>query len=94
MVPDAPRRGASGTAARNEGHAGSIHFGANAVYAASLTQQRGDDATTVRIHFDVPVIGIKPLLKPLFPMGVRKATVKALEENRIDLEQRGYPRAG
>ena len=94
MVPDSPRRGASGIAAHNEGRAGSIHFGASAVFAVSLPQQRGDDATTVRIHFDVPVTGIKRLLKPLLAMGVRKATVKALEEDRIDLERRGYPRAG
>jgi hypothetical protein len=52
----------------------------------------GRDATDVRIDVHWPLTGIKAVLKPLFGLAVRKTLVKALEEDRRDLEERGYPR--
>jgi hypothetical protein len=43
------------------------------------------------VTVEVPVVGVKRLLGPLFNVAVRKTTEKALEEDRIDLEERGYP---
>ena len=39
---------------------------------------------------EAPATGIKWLLKPLFEMAIRKAVKKGLEEDRADLEERGY----
>ena len=39
---------------------------------------------------EAPATGIKRLLKPLFEIAIRKAVKKGLEEDRIDLEERGY----
>jgi len=41
----------------------------------------------------MPAVGIKRLLKPLFEMAIRRAVTKGLEEDRIDLEERGYGQA-
>jgi hypothetical protein len=46
--------------------------------------------TTVTIRVEVPVSGIKLLLKPLFGFAVRKTVEKGLEEDRIDLEEKQY----
>jgi len=51
----------------------------------------GTDATEVTVTVEVPAVGIKRFLGPLFNVAVRKTTEKALEEDRIDLEERGYP---
>ena len=53
----------------------------------------GEDATEVRLDVHWPLTGIKAVLKPLFGLAVRKTLVKALEEDRRDLEERGYPRS-
>lgn len=51
----------------------------------------GESATEVTVTVEVPAVGVKRLLAPLFNAAVRKTTEKALEEDRIDLEERGYP---
>jgi hypothetical protein len=51
------------------------------------------NATAVRLQIDTPVSGIKRLLKPLFKAAVLSTVRKAFAEDRIDLEERGYPRA-
>ena len=48
------------------------------------------NATTVSIRVEIPVSGIKLLLKPLFGLAVRKTIEKGLEEDRIDLEEKRY----
>jgi hypothetical protein len=50
----------------------------------------GADSTLVRFRAEAPATGIKLLLKPLFEMAIRKAVKKGLEEDRADLEERGY----
>ena len=50
----------------------------------------GADATLVTFHAEAPANGIKRWLKPLFEMAIRKAVKKGLEEDRVDLEERGY----
>lgn len=50
----------------------------------------GADATRVTFRAEAPATGIKRLLKPLFEMAIRKAVKKGLEEDRADLEERGY----
>ena len=50
----------------------------------------GADATLVTFRAEAPATGIKRLLKPLFEMAIRKAVKKGLEEDRADLEERGY----
>ncbi len=48
------------------------------------------DATMVTFRAEAPATGIKRLLKPLFEIAIRKAVAKGLEEDRLDLEERGY----
>ena len=50
----------------------------------------GPDSTLVTFHAEAPANGIKRLLKPLFEIAIRKAVKKGLEEDRVDLEERGY----
>jgi len=50
----------------------------------------GADATLVTFRAVAPVKGLKLLLKPLFQIAIRKAVEKGLEEDRADLEERGY----
>ncbi|HEV7412014.1 MAG TPA: SRPBCC family protein [Casimicrobiaceae bacterium] len=50
----------------------------------------GADSTLVTFRAEAPATGIKRLLKPLFEMAIRKAVKKGLEEDRVDLEERGY----
>jgi hypothetical protein len=50
----------------------------------------GDDATRVTFRADAPATGLKRLLKPLFERAIRNAVEKGLEEDRRDLEERGY----
>lgn len=54
----------------------------------------GDDRTRVRATVELPVAGILRLLRPLVRKGLERDLAKAFEEDRIDLEERGYPRAG
>jgi hypothetical protein len=53
----------------------------------------GADSTLVTFHAEMPAIGVKRLLKPLFEMAIRRAVTKGLEEDRVDLEERGYGQA-
>ena len=60
-----------------------------------FTQRFADDGkggTTVHFRADLPVSCIKKLLKPLFARAVRSTIDKAFAEDRVDLEQTGYPR--
>jgi len=50
----------------------------------------GADTTLVTFRAEAPATGIKRVLKPLFEMAIRKAVKKGLEEDRVDLEERGY----
>jgi len=50
----------------------------------------GADSTLVTFRAEATATGIKWLLKPLFEMAIRKAVTKGLEEDRADLEERGY----
>jgi hypothetical protein len=50
----------------------------------------GADSTLVTFRAEAPAAGIKLLLKPLFEMAIRKAVQKGPEEDRADLEERGY----
>src|ERR1700682_2551143 len=52
------------------------------------------DATMVPFRAEAPATGIKRVLKPLFEIAIRKAVEKGLEEDRLDLEERGYGKAG
>ena len=53
----------------------------------------GTDSTLVTFHAEMPATGVKRLLKPLFEMAIRRAVKKGLEEDRVDLEERGYDAA-
>ena len=50
------------------------------------------DRTRVRTTVELPFPGILFFLVPLVRMGLQRDVEAALEEDRIDLEQRGYPR--
>jgi hypothetical protein len=50
----------------------------------------GADVTLVTFRAVAPVKGFKALLKPLFEIAIRRAVEKGLEEDRVDLEERGY----
>jgi hypothetical protein len=47
-------------------------------------------ATMVTFRAEAPATGIKRVLKPLFEIAIRKAVEKGFEEDRVDLEERGY----
>jgi len=51
-----------------------------------------DDADTTKatLTFDVPLRGINRLLRPVLQRVVVKTARQALEEDRVDLEERGY----
>lgn len=60
-----------------------------------FTQRFVDDGkggTVVHFRADLPVSGIKKLLKPLFRRAVYGTIDKAFHEDIVDLEQKGYPR--
>ncbi|AMO24144.1 hypothetical protein UC35_16470 [Ramlibacter tataouinensis] len=46
--------------------------------------------TRVRTSVELPVRGFKVLLRPLLRMGLQRDLVTALEEDRRDLEEKGY----
>lgn len=52
---------------------------------------QGTDATVVDVTATMPVKGVKKLFAPLLVIATRKLGEKALEEDRVDLEERGYP---
>jgi hypothetical protein len=51
----------------------------------------GPDSTRVRTTVELPLRGMLRLLSPLLRMGLQRDVDKALEEDRYDLETRGYP---
>lgn len=53
----------------------------------------GMNATRVRTKVEMPVKGLLRLLAPLVRMGLKRDLETALEEDRRDLEERGYPRS-
>lgn len=52
----------------------------------------GEDKTRVRTTVDFPVKGMMKLLAPLVRLGLERDLATALEEDRYDLEERGYPK--
>lgn len=50
------------------------------------------DRTRVRTTVEMPVDGVMKLLAPLVRIGLERDLASALEEDRYDLEQRGYPK--
>ncbi|MFA6313293.1 MAG: hypothetical protein WCV99_13010 [Sterolibacterium sp.] len=50
-------------------------------------------STLVRTTVELPVRGLLILLAPLLRVGLKRDLAIALEEDRRDLEERGYPRA-
>jgi hypothetical protein len=53
----------------------------------------GMDRTRVRTTVELPVRGVLILLAPLLRVGLKRDLDIALEEDRSDLEERGYPSA-
>jgi hypothetical protein len=53
----------------------------------------GMNATRVQTRVEMPVNGLLRLLAPLLRLGLKRDLETALEEDRRDLEERGYPRA-
>lgn len=53
-------------------------------------EAEGADKTRVHTTVEYPVRGILQLLSPLLRMGLKRDLTTALEEDRIDLEERGY----
>lgn len=53
----------------------------------------GSNATRVRTKVELPVNGVLRLLAPLVRLGLKRDLDIALEEDRKDLEERGYPKA-
>lgn len=49
--------------------------------------------TRVRTTVEMPVTGVLRLLTPLVRIGLARDLATALEEDRFDLEERGYPAA-
>ncbi len=46
--------------------------------------------TRLRLEMTVPTSGLKALLQPLFKRAIYKIVDAAAEEDRVDLEERGY----
>lgn len=52
----------------------------------------GSESTRVRTTVEMPVKGMLRFLAPLVRLGLQRDLATALEEDRVDLEERGYPR--
>lgn len=52
----------------------------------------GADRTRVRTTVDLPLRGMLKLFGPLVRMGLQRDLATGLEEDRVDLEERGYTR--
>ena len=50
----------------------------------------GSERTRVEITVELPVRGAFQLLAPLVRVGLKRDVASALEEDRVDLEERGY----
>jgi hypothetical protein len=55
-----------------------------------IFESKGPNSTLVRLTVDMPLKGFFRLFAPLMRLGVQQDLKSALEENRIDLELRGY----
>lgn len=55
-------------------------------------ESEGPDRTRARVAVDLPLRGMLRLLAPLVRIGLQRDLATALEEDRIDLEERGYAR--
>ncbi|MBI3372530.1 MAG: hypothetical protein HY017_12370 [Betaproteobacteria bacterium] len=65
--------------------------GSNAGLLITQTfEPAGSDRTLVRTSVDMPVRGLLRLLAPLLRIGLQRDLAIALEEDRVDLEERGY----
>jgi hypothetical protein len=65
--------------------------GANAGLTVTQTfESQGPDRTLVHIEVNLPVRGLFRLLSPLVRIGIQRDLAVALEEDRIDLEERRY----
>lgn len=53
-------------------------------------EPQGPDRTLVRVEVDMPLRGLLRLLAPLVRFGIQRDLAAALEEDRIDLEERRY----
>jgi hypothetical protein len=76
---------------------GSLHFTivegpSKGTESFATFESLGPDATRVEFKTVAPLRGLLALAKPLIKRQLMRATVHALEEDRIDLEERGYPR--
>lgn len=66
--------------------------GSNAGLLITQTfEPEGAERTRVRTKVEMPVRGLLGLLAPLVRFGLQRDLAIALEEDRIDLEERGYP---
>lgn len=52
----------------------------------------GPDRTRVRTTVEMPLNGMLRFLAPLVRIGLQRDVATALEEDRVDLEERGYAR--
>ncbi len=67
--------------------------GSNAGLLITQTFEAVDERRTrVRTTVELPLKGLLALLAPLLRAGLQRDVDKALEEDRVDLEERGYPR--
>lgn len=53
-------------------------------------ESRGPEKTLVRLEVEMPLKGLFRLLAPLMRVGIQQDLKAALEEDRLDLEERGY----
>jgi hypothetical protein len=56
-------------------------------------EPRGPSSTLVRMEVDMPLKGLFRLIAPLMRMGIQQDLKAALEEDRFDLEERGYTKS-
>jgi hypothetical protein len=54
-------------------------------------QPDGTDATIAGVTVQLPLRGLRKVLAPLVHLAVRRKLEKGLQEDRRDLEERGYP---
>jgi hypothetical protein len=54
--------------------------------------QRDAQTTEVVVEVTLPKTGLRHLIAPLLRVAIRRGFARGLEEDRIDLEDRGYPR--
>ncbi len=66
--------------------------GSNAgLLITQVFESMGPDRTLVRTTIEMPLRGVLKFLSSLARVGLQRDLAAALEEDRIDLEERGYP---